>query len=43
MNENELFKEYGLKITKKDREYEYWNFTMLPAFCAAMMNMFEGN
>lgn len=43
MNEKEVMKEYGLKITKEDRNYNYWNFSMLPAFCAAMMNIFEGN
>ena len=42
-NLSTLQKEYGLKITAEDREYVEWNFAEIPMFCAAMMNLFEGN
>ena len=29
--------------TTGDFEYVYWNITMLPSFCSALMNLFEGN
>ena len=35
--------EYQLKLTKYDRMYVKWDLSMLPMFCSAMMNIFEGN
>jgi len=35
--------EYNLDIKNTDFQYLFWNISMLPSFCSAMMNLFEGN
>lgn len=34
---------YNLPLTEEDRNYNYWDTSMLPLFCATMMTLFEGN
>jgi len=35
--------EYDLDLTEQNREYALWVPARIPGFCAAMMNLFEGN
>lgn len=35
--------EYDWHNSKSDYDYVYWNVSMLPSFCSAMMNLYEGN
>lgn len=35
--------ELHIKLTDEDRNYNYWDWGMIPVFCAAMMSLFEGN
>ena len=35
--------EYDLDLTDQNREYALWEPARIPEFCAAMMNLFEGN
>ena len=39
----EANKEYYLNLKEDDRDYSYWIPGKIPSFCAAMMNLFEGN
>lgn len=39
----EVQEEYHIKLTDDDRDYNYWNSSMIPVFCVAMMTLFEAN
>ena len=43
MTPQEVNDEYHLPLTEDDRNYNYWDTSMLPLFCATMMTLFEGN
>lgn len=43
METKESNAEYDWNYTKSDYDYVYWNVSMLPSFCSAMMNLYEGN
>jgi amino acid permease len=43
MTPQEVNDEYHLDLTEDDRNYNYWDTSMLPLFCATMMTLFEGN
>ena len=42
MTPQEVNDEYHLPLTEEDRNYNYWDTSMLPLFCATMMTLFEG-
>jgi amino acid permease len=39
----EVENEYHIHITNEDRQYNYWDTSMIPIFCGTMMSLFEGN
>lgn len=43
METKDIDEQYEWDYTKRDFEYVYWNVSMLPSFCSAMMNLYEGN
>lgn len=43
MSPQEVNDNYHLPLTDDDRNYNTWDWLMIPVFCATMMTLFEGN
>lgn len=43
MSPKEVSDNYNIPLTDDDRNYNTWDWMMIPVFCATMMTLFEGN